>query len=223
MAESAKAGANTKSSPDKTRESRGPGKERLNQERRREVLDVAARLFAENGFHGTSMDDIARELGILKGSLYYWIDSKEALLSEILEGSVLETLKEGEEIVAREAPAVDRLRALIRSHIDSWIRNPNNFGVYISEWRWLDPTAQERYMDERLALENLYKTVIKQGIGRGEFSIAEREVSINVNLIFGAMNWFPRWYRPDGWASPDDIADILANLVINGLTSTRKS
>ncbi len=217
MADQVKSAIDNQKKKKPVTEPRRPSRERINQERRQEVLNVAARLFADKGFHGTSMDDIARELGILKGSLYYWIDSKDALLTEILEGSVLETIVEAEEIVEREASAADRLRALIHGHILSWVRNPNNFWVYVSEWRWLNPPSQQRFRDERDRLEAIYKRTIREGIAAGEFAVSEEDVTVIVNLIFGAMNWFPRWYRPGGRASHEDIADVLATLVLDGL------
>lgn len=192
-------------------------RDRVNQERRREVVAVAARLFADKGFHGTSMDDIARELGILKGSLYYWIESKEALLGEVLEGSISQTIEEACEIAARPIPAAQRLRLMVRSHIDSWIRNPNNFNVFIFEWRWLDPDRMSRYHEERDSLEETYKRVLRDGIAAGEFHADPRDITLLVNGIFGTMNWFPRWYRHEGWATPAHIADVFAAMIVDGL------
>jgi hypothetical protein len=59
--------------------------------------------------------------------------------------------------------------------------------------------------------------VWRKGIAEGTFYAQERDVSIMVNLLFGAMNWFPRWYQERGWASPEYIADTLSAMVINGL------
>ncbi|MEO6043432.1 MAG: helix-turn-helix domain-containing protein, partial [Tepidiformaceae bacterium] len=104
--------------------------------RRKEIVAAAARLFAEQGFNGTSMDDIARDLGILKGSLYYWIDSKEALLAEVLAGSpMLDEIVLGGKIMARKIPAAERLRLLVHAHIDAWTENPHNFSVFLTDWR----------------------------------------------------------------------------------------
>jgi AcrR family transcriptional regulator len=202
-----------------TQDSRKQLRDRMNQDRRGEVVAVAARLFAQNGFRGTSMDDIARELGILKGSLYYWIDSKEALLAEVLAGAVEKTIADAEAIEAKDLPAAVRLRELIHSHIQSWIRNPDNFNVFVSEYRWLDGASAARYDEERARLESVYKRLLLEGIERGEFSVSRGDVSVLVKLLFGAMNWFPRWYRPGGWATPDMIADILADMTLHGLAN----
>lgn len=180
---------------------------------------MAARLFADRGFDGTSMDDVAKELGILKGSLYYWIDSKDALLAEVLnQNPTLEEITECEKILARKMPASERLRHMVHVHIDAWIRHPHNFRVFL-DYSSLDPNRREFFMSLRASLENLFKRVIREGIAAGEFHVEEVDVSILVNSIFGVLNWFPRWHNPDGPASPDYIADVMTNLLVNGLTA----
>jgi AcrR family transcriptional regulator len=190
-----------------------------NQARRAEVVAVAAKLFSERGFRGTSMDDIARELGILKGSLYYWIDSKEALLADVLLGALSKTIEDGQEICSHvEMSAADRLHALIKSHIHAWTLAPDNFNVALNEAKWLDPEDATRWMKERNELESLYRSVLRDGIMSGEFDVSERNVSITVNFIFAMMNWFPRWYKPTGFATPEYVAEAIAGIVLNGIT-----
>ena len=190
--------------------------------RRKEIVAAAARLFAEQGFNGTSMDDIAKELGILKGSLYYWIESKEALLGEVLAGSpMLEEIALGQKIMLRKIPASERLRLMIHAHIDAWTANPHNFSVFLTDWRWLEDEGRDHYFGMRSSLEALFKAVILDGIEAGEFTVDPADISILVNCILGMANWFPRWYRPAGWADPGYIADAMTNLVVAGMCGAR--
>src|SRR6476660_6492476 len=85
-------------------------------QREEEILSAAARIFREKGYHGTSVRDIAESVGLLKGSLYHYIRSKEELLARLFEGALEETVRELEEIAAREAPASERLRAMVRAY-----------------------------------------------------------------------------------------------------------
>lgn len=187
--------------------------------RRREIIDVAARLFAERGFNGTSMDDIAKELGILKGSLYYWIESKEALLDEVLALSpMLEELAAVEAIMARKIPVRERLRLMVHTHIQAWVRHPHNFRVFV-DYIQLEPKDKAAYLRQRDSLESLFKEIIREGVRTGDFEVDETDLSIVVNSIFGILNWFPRWYRTTGPATPDYIADVMANMILNGLAS----
>jgi len=189
-----------------------------NPARRAEVVAVAAKLFSERGFRGTSMDDIARELGILKGSLYYWIDSKEALLADVLLGALSKTIEDGKAICAiPNMSAPDRLHALIKSHIHAWTLAPDNFNVALNEAKWLDPADSARWIKERHELEALYREVLRDGIKSGEFDVDERNIRIMMNLIFAMMNWFPRWYKPSGFATPEYIAEAIAGMVLNGI------
>lgn len=190
--------------------------------RRREILDVAARLFAERGFNGTSMDDIAKELGILKGSLYYWIDSKEALLEEVLAISpMLEEIEAGERLLAADLPASEQLRELIHYHIDAWVRHPHNFRVFL-DYSYLESQEKQAYYGQRDTLEKLFKRAVRAGIARGEFQLDPADVSIAVNSIFGIMNWFPRWYRADGPSTWEHIAEVMTEMVLNGLSGGRR-
>jgi TetR/AcrR family transcriptional regulator, cholesterol catabolism regulator len=189
-----------------------------NPARRAEVVAVAAKLFSERGFRGTSMDDIAGELGILKGSLYYWIDSKEALLADVLLGALSKTIEDGKEICGRtEMSAPDRLQALIKSHIHAWTLAPDNFNVALNEAKWLNPADSARWIEERHELETLYREVLRDGIKSGEFDVDERNIRIMMNLIFAMMNWFPRWYKASGFATPEYIAEAIAGMVLNGI------
>lgn len=186
--------------------------------RRQEILDVAARLFAERGFDGTSMDDIAKALGMLKGSLYYWIQSKEALLDDVLASNpILEEVATCEKIMGRKIPAAEQLRLMIHVHIDAWIRYPHNFRVFL-DYSPLSSNLSSTLVAQRGSLEDMFKRVIREGVLRGEFQVEESDLSIIVNSIFGVLNWFPRWYRPHGPASPEYIADVMTNLVLGGLS-----
>lgn len=186
--------------------------------RRTEILDVAARLFAERGFNGTSMDDIAKELGMLKGSLYYWIQSKEALLDDVLKRNpILEEIAVCEKIINRKIPASERLRLMIHVHIDAWIRYPHNFRVFL-DYSPLSPSLSSTLVAQRGSLEDLFKRIIREGAALGEFQVEETDLSIIVNSIFGVLNWFPRWYRPNGPASPEYISDVMTNLLLGGLS-----
>jgi AcrR family transcriptional regulator len=187
--------------------------------RRKEILDVATRLFAQRGFNGTSMDDIAKELGILKGSLYYWIDSKESLLAEVLAISpMLDEIAQSEQILAHDLPASERLRLMVHVHIDLWVLFPHNFQVFM-EYSHLDVREGDVYYNQRSSLENLFKKVVRQGIDSGEFEIALADLSIVVNSMFGIMNWFPRWYAPEGPSTPSEIADVMTSFMLRGLGS----
>ncbi len=193
-----------------------PAEERT-AERRQELVGVAARLFAENGFHGTSMVDIAREFGVRKATLYHWVESKEALLALVLSDAAGETASEMTEIVKADLPASERMRLLIRVHIDSWVRNPHNQRVAMLDAQWLQGESRVRWFTSRTIIEEAYKQVLLEGLESGELDLRPADVTLLALSILGLVNSFPRWYRPANWATPDHISGMMADLVLRGL------
>lgn len=173
------------------------------------------------------MDDIAREMGILKGSLYYWIESKEALLEEVLSlNPTLEEVAEAERIIARPIPASERLRLMVHLHVSYWLRYPHNFRVFIDYGASIhaadmSPSARGARRQQE-SLEAQFKRLIAEGRASGEFTVDEHDISIIVNSMLGMLNWFPRWYRSKGPASADYIADVMTNLILGGLTQAAR-
>ena len=186
-------------------------------ERKRELIEVAGRLFAERGFHGTSMADIAHEFGVRKATLYHWVESKESLLAQVLADVAGDAATQMREVIALDLPAAERFRMMVRIHIESWAENPHNMKVGISEGRWLEGAARQRWIQSRLDIEEMYRQILADGRNSGEFDINPDELTLVLNSTLGVMQWFPRWYEPDGWASPDYIANLMSNLILRGL------
>src|SRR5262249_17989516 len=116
---------------------------RRKQERKQEVLEVAARVFHEKGYDSSSIQDIADGVGILKGSLYYWINSKEDLLYEILAGVHEEALAAVEEAVEAETETLEKLRAFVVALFTFHAENLVRIGVFFSDFRSLNPERQD--------------------------------------------------------------------------------
>lgn len=186
-------------------------------ERKRELIEVAGRLFAERGFHGTSMADIAHEFGVRKATLYHWVESKESLLAQVLADVSSEAAEDMSRVVDLDLPAAERFRMMVRIHVESWAENPHNMTVGLSESRWLEGEARARHRRSVEAIEGMYRRVLSDGRVSGEFQLNPAELSLVLNSILGVMQWFPRWYEPGGWATPDYIANMMSDLVLRGL------
>ena len=105
--------------------------------REEEIRAAAFRIFREKGYHGTSMQDIADEVGLLKGSLYHYIRSKEELLGRLFEGALESTLVELGEIAGDDGTASSRLAAMVTTYALAVVSNLDAVGVYMREWREL--------------------------------------------------------------------------------------
>ena len=190
---------------------RGPRSAR-DSTREGEILTAAARIFREKGYHGTSIQDIAEAVGLLKGSLYHYIRSKEQLLARLFEGSLGDTIAELETIAARDATATERLRDMVRVYVMSVTANLDAVGIYLREWRSLPAPELARVRARRRAMRRLFEDVISEGIRRKELSVADPK--IGALAIIGMCNWTYEWYRPRGRLTPVALADELADRAV---------
>ena len=181
-----------------------------------EILTAAARIFREKGYHGTSVRDIAEAVGLLKGSLYHYIRSKEELLARLFEGSLGDTIVELEAIATRNAPTTERLRDMVRVYVMSVTANLDAVGIYLREWRSLPAPELARVRARRRAMRRLFEDVITEGVKRRELSASDAKIA--ALAIIGMCNWTYEWYRPRGRLTPAALADELADRAVASVT-----
>jgi AcrR family transcriptional regulator len=186
-------------------------------ERPREaIIRVATRLFGQQSYPATTMRDIAREVGILAGSLYAHIDGKESMLLEITESGVNEFLDRVGRAAAAEKQPDARMRAMIHAHVEVVAANPQKTLIVFHQWRYLTEPNQTVVRDLRRKYENLFTKAVKDGVAAGTFS-ADLDQRIAVLTILGTLNWTPEWLSPDGPESIVKIGDKLADALLSGL------
>jgi TetR/AcrR family transcriptional regulator, cholesterol catabolism regulator len=184
------------------------------------ILDAATRLFSEKGYAGTTMRDIANAVGVLPGSLYAHIEAKELLLLEIVEAGIDRYLMAGDGLDTVAAP-VDRLHAAVRSHVAVVAESPQRALVVFHQWRFLSGPNRARIVDKRGRYEQIFATLIDDGVRAGVFSDRlDRRVA--VRGLLGALNWTAEWYRPDGPAPTEVLADRLADAFLWGLLRSER-
>ncbi len=182
-----------------------------------EILTAAARIFREKGYHGTSIQDIAEAVGLLKGSLYHYIRSKEQLLARLFEGSLGDTIVELEAIAARDVSPTERLRDMVRVYVMSVTANLDAVGIYLREWRSLPAPELARVRARRRAMRRLFEDVITEGIRRKELSVSDPKIA--ALAIIGMCNWTYEWYRPRGRLTPVALADELAERAVASVSA----
>jgi AcrR family transcriptional regulator len=182
---------------------------------RQDIIEAAVQLFNRNGYHATSMQDIARAVAIKKPSLYHHFDSKEAILRTILEMGMDQIIADLEVVVASDQECVAKLRAAIHTHARIIADNPAGAAVFLREDRGLGEDYRRCYLAKRDHVEGLYRGIVKQGIEEGYFR--DIDVAITVHALLGTVNWMTRWYRPEGRLSAAQIADLFADLFCKGL------
>lgn len=173
-----------------------------------ELLDAAARLFARRGYAATSMRDIAVEVKMLSGSLYYHFPSKEELLVAVYQAGVLELEKAAVEAVERETDPWARLEALCKAHLETVLRDSDYAQVLIRVLPDDIPQAANRLRELRDTYEQVFRTVVAQL----PLSAGTDRRALRLMLI-GALNWATLWFNPDGRDSPRVLARKFVGLV----------
>ena len=181
-----------------------------------EILAAAARIFREKGYHGTSVRDIAESVGLLKGSLYHYIRSKEELLARLFEGALEGTVRELEAIAKSDASASDRLRDMVTAYVRAVTANLDAVGLYLREWRSLPAPDLARLRAKRHAMRALFEEVVAEGVRKREFAVGDEKVA--TLAILGMCNWIFEWYRPRGRLRPQDLANELADRAVRSVS-----
>ena len=180
-----------------------------------EIRQAALTLFAQQGYDATSMRDIAGAVGLLPGSLYAHIRSKEQLLLEIIEQGIEDFRAAMEPVVADGRPAPERLRLAIRAHMQVIASALDRTGVVFLQWRSLVGEDRRRVLDARRDYEQLFVQVLQDGIDEGSLD-PDLDVRTAVLVVLGALNWAPQWLSSEA-GSVDEVADRVADLFLGGL------
>ena len=176
--------------------------------RDREVIEAAVQIFWEKGYASASVQDVAEALGMLKGSLYYYIDSKESLLRKIFEDSHREIVAMTEATMESDGPAIDRLRRFLTDYAKWTLTHLERAGLYSREWRYASAelkaslSEQARYYDKHL------RELIAAGQEEGDLDAAvdARRASL---FIWAAFTGLPDWFRPGRGRAEDVAADYV--------------
>lgn len=182
-------------------------------ERWTEILEKSAAEFAAKGYAATSLQDIADELGILKGSLYYYISSKEDLLFEVIRSVFEDGLNNLRSLVESEGDPADRLARAIEGHVVHLLGNLTASTVFLHEYEQLSPERKRELRVREYPL--LFKRLIEDGQAHGVFN-PELDAGLMAEAILGSLNWTYRWARREKRAART-IGRQFAQVFLDGL------
>jgi AcrR family transcriptional regulator len=181
--------------------------------RREELTRTAARLFAERGYQGTSLADLADELGMQKPSLYHHIASKEDLLWDVAwEGA--EAFHAGLDGIPADTPATERIRLALRAHLAVVGRQLDVATVFVREWRHLEGERRDRFVAERHRYEERIRGLFRDGVEGSELR-TDLDIATAALLFLSAANWAYTWLRPG--ADTAQLADRLYAALLEGM------
>lgn len=182
-------------------------------ERLEALLTAAARVFADKGYHPTTMRDLARATGMSLAGMYYYVRSKEDLLGLVLDRCFARVLAGATAKVAGRTDPADRLRAFIEHHVAFFARHTPEMKVLSHEAGSLSGERGQALRSKQRAYTDLLEEIVA-GVAP-DVPPAERRVA--VYALFGMMNWIYTWYRPDGPVGPEQLAELVAQQALGGV------
>ena len=181
--------------------------------RRSELTREAARLFAERGYHGTSIGDLAKAMGVQKGSLYAHIESKQDLLYEAMrEGS--QAFHTALDEIPDDLKVSERIRLALRAHLRVVAEQLEVATVFVREWRYLEGERAAEFLAERRRYEERFRALFREGRELGELR-TDLDDQAAVLLVLSAANWAYTWLPPD--ADTDELADRFFAILVDGV------
>jgi AcrR family transcriptional regulator len=182
---------------------------------REDILEAAAQVFRQKGFHGASMNDIAEAVSLQKASLYHHVSSKQEILFELLDRALQLLLEQISPIANQNLSADKKLRLMIREYLQILVENIDLATVLLFEHRSLDRRQHARHVPNRDKFELLWKDVLAEGVRTKLFRC--ENPGLTTRALLGQLNWTITWYRLDGPLAIDQIADQYSDLLLNGL------
>lgn len=183
---------------------------------RDDILDAAAQVFRQKGFHGSSMADIAEAVKLQKASLYHHVSSKQDILLALLDRALEMLFEQIDVIASQPLPADEKLRQMVQVYLRLLAENGDLSAVLLFEHRSLEPDQHKRHIPNRDRFEALWRETLDDGVRTGLFLCPD--TAIAVRALMGILNWTLTWYHTDGSLTIDQIADQYTNLFLNGLT-----
>lgn len=202
---------------------------------REDILLAAADVLQRNGYEATTMKDIAAAVNLTAASLYHHFRNKDALLLAVLEAGLEHVLSQIEPIAHSDLPSADKLRQMIKAHVIGLTQNTAVGAAMVFEIRSLmgakeplpsasaaDHEAYKTFVERRALFfsrrdefEDLFRLVVRQGIENKNFHSVD--VGIFTKTMLGAHNWVGVWYKPEGRLSGEQIADLIADILLRSL------
>jgi AcrR family transcriptional regulator len=181
--------------------------------RKSELIRQAARLFAEKGYHGTSIGDLAEAMGVQKGSLYAHIDSKADLLWDVARdgAAAFHAALDG---IDETLPAAEKIRLALRAHLRVVAEQLDVATVFIREWRYLEGERREEFLAERRRYEERFRALFREGRELGELR-ADLDDGTATLLALSAANWAYTWIRPD--TDTGELGDRFYAFLLDGM------
>lgn len=182
---------------------------------RKKILEAAAQIFSQKGYHATSMNDIANAVNLQKASLYHHVNSKQEILLSLLDEALDLVIQEISNVIAMPISADKKLRLAMCTYLKTLAEQRDLSAILLLEHRSLTPDLHSRHLPRRDRFEHLWRKILQSGIDEGVFNI--RDVPLTTRALLGVMNWVVTWYRSEGELSISEITEEYTDLILVGI------
>jgi AcrR family transcriptional regulator len=192
----------------------------MKEDKRKEIRDIAARLFAEKGFEKTSTRDISKAAGLSDAGLYYHFESKQSLLFEILDQILITGLEVVREIDLSDQRFEEKLTAYTRFYTRYYSPEIDKLKLLVEEQKKVNQ-EQKRKLDEvqREYLDILVR--ILDGL-KEENKMADMDTTVSAFAFFSMVHWVYRWYNPQGKVTPEQLSEIFYRIISRGISPLKE-
>ncbi|SDI07344.1 TetR/AcrR family transcriptional regulator [Alteribacillus bidgolensis] len=184
--------------------------------KKEDILRSASKIISRRGYNGATMENIAAELLMTKGALYYYFANKEDLLYQCHYLILSEVSKQVGEIYKENISSTEKMKRAITFHIEVVINEKETFNMIIKPELIFSDEHISLILQQRDEYASIFDKIIQQGIENGEFAVKEKKMARMI--ILGAVNWIQQWYSSEGDKNIEDIADVYAKYLLKILT-----
>ena len=184
--------------------------------RRAEIVSAATQLFLDKGYDATSVQDIANAVGLLKGSLFYYIDGKEDLLFAVLEGMLTSSLADMNDLRALDVPALVKVRRMSEAHVQYILTNRDQATIFFRDFRSLSEERRRDIAAERDNYARGFTAFLREAQAAGEVC-PDVDVRHAAGALLGMMNMVYDWYPHADEQHARKLAKEIGDLVVSSL------
>lgn len=188
-------------------------------ERRRQLIERAAELFNEAGYHQTSVEDVAEACGIRKPTLYHYFSGKDEILHSIHDEFITVLLTKQEEREQAGGSAADAIYEAMRDVLELMGTHPGYVRVFFEHQRDLNEASRAEIGEKHTRYQASVERLFVRGAEAGEFRPVDARLASLV--LSGMCNWAYHWYQPDGPLSGEEIARTFSAILVDGLEGDR--
>ena len=192
-----------------------PASQRPEDSRLAEIYQVAARIFNQKGYHATSINEIADAVHLTKAGLYYYIKGKQDLLYRIMDFAMSQLEDEVVGPARREKDLVVRLRATVSRHASLMTGGFSALAILVNELEGLSVEQRAEIVARQKSYVDFVRETLEGLAARGK--LTNIDPTTGAFGLQGMILWIPRWFRPDGRLSADEVVEQITNLALAGL------